>query len=156
MVARSNRNRPLPEAVQPRAGDNNIQRAFDLLFIPLREIVRFLQPFVQAEKWRKAELQNSFENYSTEYHVAQFRKDPLGTVHIRGLVKRSAASTANILTLPVGYRPSKVMSFTTTADNNWARINISTDGSVRLNAATSATWFNYVFLDNISFDTVNE
>lgn len=155
-MSRTSRNSPLPEAAQPRVNDTAAQRAFDLLFVPLREVVRFLQPFVQSEKWKPLALLNGFRNYSNDFYPAQYRKDPMGRVWLRGLVFRSAASTSALFILPVGYRPSCRVGCTTTANNDWARFDVRPDGSFAFDGAASANWFNFVFLDGISFDTVNE
>lgn len=102
-----NRNQPLPSASQPRVSDSNVQRAFDLLFVPLREVVRFLQPFVQPEKWKPLPLDSSVSNIASDYVQAQYRKNPLGEVEVRGEVTISGAhgGTHVIGTLPAGYRP---------------------------------------------------
>ena len=153
MVARLNRPRPLPDAAQPRVSDTSLQRAFDLLFVPLREVLRFLQPYVQREKWKPLDLLNSFQNYSGDWGVAQYRKMPWGEVQIRGLIFRASASTDAMFILPEGYRPPHRVGFTTTADNGWARIDVYEDGSVKFDGASSATWYASVFLDGLKFST---
>lgn len=102
-----NRNSPLPSTSQPRVSDSNVQRAFDLLFVPLREVVRFLQPFVQPEKWKPLALESSASNYATDYVQASYRKTPLGEVEVRGEIVVSGAhgGTHAIAVLPAGYRP---------------------------------------------------
>lgn len=152
-----NRNSPLPSTSQPRVNDGNVQRAFDLLFVPLREVVRFLQPFVQAEKWQNASLINNWVNFSTSYLGAQYRKDPLGRVYLRGLVRRTVAGfSAPVFILPANYRPDKILLFAAMGNNRFARLDVNPDGSVIIAAADSATPEAFLSLDGVSFDTVNE
>ena len=153
-MARTNRNQPLPQAAQPRVTDSNVQRAFDLLFVPLREVVRFLQPYVQQEKWTNVSFLNSWTNFSTSYGTAQYRKDPLGRVHLRGLVKRTVAGYAGqpIFILPTGHRPAKNLLFVAVGNNRFARVDVQPSGVVEVALGDSATPESFLSLDGISFE----
>lgn len=150
-----NRNAPLPQAAQPRVTDSNVQRAFDLLFVPLREVVRFLQPFVQAEKWKPLPLDASVSNYATDYARASYRKNPLGRVEVRGEITISGAhgGSHTIATLPEGYRPrlNQVFVIADTSGSSTGLVRVTPLGVVE-HLAGGHTHVSMEF----SFDTVNE
>lgn len=154
----TNRNQPLPSTAQPRVADSATQRAFDLLYVPLREVLRFLQPWVQAEKWKPIDMLNSWVNFSTAFNSAQYRKDPQGRVYLRGLVKRTVAGYVGvpICALPVGYRPTKTCMFATVGNNKHTRLDVDKGGVVTVAISDSATPEAFLSLDVVSFDTVNE
>lgn len=156
-MARANQPRPLPQAPQPRVSDTNTQRAFDLLFVPLREVIRFLQPFVQQEKWQALPYLSGWADIpstGSTYTRGQYRKDPLGRVWLRGVVTRVSGATLTIATLPEGYRPSRGCIFIASSNSVDCRIDVSSDGVI--NYVSGGLPGNYISLDGISFDTVNE
>lgn len=73
----------------------------------------------EPEAWREvgASGQPAFvsgwQNYGGGRTPLRFRKDPMGMVHVDGIVKRSSGSDSRIFMLPAGYRhtggPSWVM-----------------------------------------------
>jgi hypothetical protein len=95
---------------------------------------------------------NSWTNYGSGYTTLAFRKNPLGKVQLRGML-RSAGATAglNIFTLPTGYRPTARALLDAIAENVQARVDVNTDGSVMM-MMTAATG-TYLSLDGIEFDT---
>ena len=94
------------------------------------------------------------------FNTAAYYKDPLGEVHIKGLVQVHWGSFANpacekfaIFTLPAGYRPAAKEIVITLAGetNQLARLDILPDGQVTTcfpNIANSVFWFS---LDGITF-----
>ena len=110
---------------------------------------------IQQDSWIAPTLLNSFYNFDViNYQSAGFYKDSNGRVWLRGLVGRaSAALSTSIFTLPSGYRPSKWLLFSVVANNNFARLDVDTNGNVFVPAANSPTWYNFISLDGISFDT---
>lgn len=154
MVARLNRPRPLPEATQPRVGDSSTQRAFDLLFVPVREIIRFLQPFVQQRKWTALPYQGSWADVpSASITRGSYRKDPLARVWLRGTVYRTAVDNI-IATLPLGHRPSRTLIFNVMSAGAATRVDVKADGTVEyVSGGAPAAG---VALDGISFDTEHE
>lgn len=98
------------------------------------------------------QFQSGYGNLdATSYDPAGFYKDTAGRVFIRGTVKKNDAITQTpMFTLPVGYRPSKMMIFAADCSTGHARINIGTDGNVVLWSGSAAA---YLSIDNISFDT---
>lgn len=91
------------------------------------------------------------------FHVPRFRKDPFGMVRLSGQAKGGAGITTGslIFTLPVGYRPPKVLRFggveSTTAGPTatWQQVNVYPDGTVVAYADSNGI----VSLDGIEFDT---
>lgn len=60
----------------------------------------------EQEDWINATLQNGWTNMVID---AQYYRDTLGVVHLRGLVKKQGATKDDlILRLPVGYRADSV------------------------------------------------
>lgn len=94
---------------------------------------------------------------ATAGYPVQFRKDPLGNVHLRGVVTLASPSDSNMFTLPVGYRPVGVTSITYPCDanptNNMPRIIVfSSNGvvqwaqKIRIGTAdTTAVHVDFVF-----------
>lgn len=90
---------------------------------------------------------NGWVNYSIEYNSCAFRKDTLGYVHLKGLVKSGTIGYA-IFQLPVGYRPAKRYLFSTSTNPNaYARLDIQVTGNV--DPITGSN--NYYSLDGITF-----
>jgi hypothetical protein len=90
----------------------------------------------QQEAWINAVLQNGWKN-TAGFATAQYMKDELGFVHIKGVVD-SGTTTAGtvILTLPAGYRPKEknifsVPTYSGTSDTH-GRIDVWSDGTVAI------------------------
>ena len=99
--------------------------------------------------WHSPTLLNSWATYGNSFAPPGYCKEH-GIVRLRGLVTGgnvSAASTANIMVLPVGYRPDYTQLFVTEANAAIGRIDVMADGSVRALQGVN-TWFS---LDSIQF-----
>jgi hypothetical protein len=90
---------------------------------------------------------NSWVNYG-DARIARFRKDPLGKVHVNGLIK-SGTIGATAFKLPAGYWPMAELGFATPANGTYGQVAVLPDGSVVPNGGSNA----YHFLDEITFDT---
>lgn len=94
------------------------------------------------QAWQTPTLQNSWVAYDVaSYPTAQYYKDSLGIVHLRGLIK-SGGTTSIIFTLPSGYRPEFGQSHFPVATNSVTgviRVERST-GNVVGSGGISATW----------------
>lgn len=110
---------------------------------------------ITQPSWIAPTLLNSFANYDASiYQPAGYFKDLSGRVHLRGLLKRSAAAfNTPIFTLPVGYRPAKQTLFALLAANLDGRLDVDASGNVFVATATAANWFTFFSLDGMSFDT---
>lgn len=79
--------------------------------------------------WVNATLNSPWVNYGGGWQPARYMKDGSGTVFIEGLVA-GGAGPGIIFTLPVGYRPAQSLIFSTVANNSFARIDVSSTGTV--------------------------
>lgn len=96
-------------------------------------------------------FQNGWVNYGGVYAAVGFRKDPLGKVQLRGLVKTGASGTV-AFTLPVGYRPPASMVFTCWASGSvLATVQINVDGTLGISGPAAVT--TSTALDTVEFDT---
>lgn len=84
-------------------------------------------------------FQNSWTNYDPGYEVARYWKDPMGLVHIQGMVKDGTIGSP-IFTLPEGYRPRNRMLYVTMANGAIARVDVLVDGTVTP-VSGSNIWF---------------
>lgn len=101
-------------------------------------------------QWVTPTLGSSWVPFSTSYDTLQYRKDSLGIVHLRGLIKDGTTTATTVLfTLPSGFRPGKHHIFATTTDDDvFTPISIRSTGDVELRKFVSATWLS---LAGISF-----
>ena len=155
MVARNNRGAPLPDVARTQVADGVVQRALEGITTALIEIIKFLQPFKQPEKWMPLPLQPTWDTISLatlglpSAQAPQYRKDPFGRVFLRGILE-SAAPTNVVAVLPLGYRPPEFVASTAFAGGVLQRnVAVFNDGRVFVVTPTSV-----VSLDGISFDTV--
>ncbi|MBU8733430.1 phage tail protein [Cytobacillus oceanisediminis] len=97
--------------------------------------------------WIAPTLLNGVSNYGGGYETAAYYKDALGHVHLRGFLTGSADGK-HIFTLPAGYRPGALKTFSTWSNSSvgTSRISIATDGKVT--ATVSGNWLS---LDGIYF-----
>lgn len=91
-------------------------------------------------------FQNSWVNFDlTGWHGARFWKDPMGIVHLQGLIKNGTVGTTAFV-LPTGYRPSNGLMFAVVSNNAFGRLDISPAGNV-----VPATGNNTHFAINVEF-----
>ena len=95
-----------------------------------------------------------WENYAGGFHSAGFYRDPFGRVHLRGLVKKSAAAGNDpdcaIFNLPAGYRPEGHTVFSSIANNQLVRVSVYSNGEVDPEALPTGGG-NFLSLEGISF-----
>ena len=108
---------------------------------------------VESEAWIAPTLVNSWVNYGAGFHSAGYYKDPLGVVHIRGLIKDGTVTIGTTLfTLPVGYRPSQAVLFDVAGyippNPASVRIDVNASGTVTINSTADNY---YLSLSGISF-----
>jgi hypothetical protein len=86
--------------------------------------------------WTAATYQNSWVSFNAGTHyVAEYYKDALGWVHIRGTISTGTTGTV-AFTLPVGFRPTKAMNFPITTSGGHGFMGIATNGEATIVAVT--------------------
>jgi len=91
-------------------------------------------------------FQNSWVNYGSGFATAAFRKDVLGWVHLRGMIKSGTIGSA-AFALPVGYRPPAHIYFACVSNGAFGDVLIITSGNV-IPQVGNNTWFS---LNGITF-----
>ena len=115
---------------------------------------RRVQTSLTAQQaWVTPTMLNSWVAYDvgggTNFGGAQYYKDSLGMVHLRGLVKNGTITTGtSLFNLPAGYRPSQTTIFVTNSNNAFARVDCMFNGDVTINLGASAV---FISLNNIHF-----
>ena len=105
---------------------------------------------IEAQQaWQSPSLVNSWTNYGSGWATANYMKDSLGFVRLRGLIGNGAATP--IFTLPVGYRPLANVMFVGLASGGLARIDVNPTGAVVLSGYFSGGNNGYLSLSNIVF-----
>lgn len=100
-------------------------------------------------------FQNSWENYSTPaFHATSFRREGY-RVYLRGLIKSGTSgsgATGTVFTLPVGWRPNSQEIFNQWSNTGAARVDVATDGIVKVVSYATGGTNGFVSLSGISFD----
>lgn len=108
------------------------------------------------EPWKPLPFVSGWGNYGVSHMASAYRKDQLGTVHLRGLLTRvdGAPVGSTIALLPAGYRPPARMIFTVGGGQPAAtsRIDVYPDGNVTW-VSGPGTESDYTSLAQVSFAT---
>jgi hypothetical protein len=114
------------------------------------ELSRRLSLALTPGAWISPTLLSAWVNFGSTYDTAGYRKNALGTVELKGLVKDGSAGGNAIFVLPVGYRPSADKMFVSIRQGiGIARIDVRTSGAVE---ATDVGGFNgFLSLEGIRF-----
>jgi hypothetical protein len=110
-----------------------------------------------VEPWHPLAFSPGWTNYGGGWLEAAYRKDPLGKVHLRGLVKKDGvpASLDVIGTLPPGYRPPARTLFAVgagAATDIYGRVDVYPNGDIVF-VVGSTIDADFTGLDTISFWT---
>jgi hypothetical protein len=136
-----------------KASGGELDKLFRALNGNFAEMARALAGLLQGPQspWVSPALLNGWVNYTQKWNYAGFAKDPLGWVHLRGLV---SSGSGTVFLLPVGCRPiAQVLTGGQTSPGGvQARIDVAATGEVTPGAGTSPVWLS---LDNISFRAEN-
>jgi hypothetical protein len=83
---------------------------------------------ITVESWTAVTFAGTWTDYDTTvFSAAGYCKDPLGFVHLRGLVKRTGTGIGSgnpIFKLPAGYRPFRTKIFATYANDLAAQVRV--------------------------------
>lgn len=101
------------------------------------------------EDWISATLINGATNSNTgSYYPAQYMKDNLGFVHLRGHINGTGTYPLVAFMLPAGYRPTKRLDFSSVGSTNtFVFLRVGSSGNVELDAGSSS----YVSLAGVIF-----
>lgn len=104
----------------------------------------------EPTNWAEPALENGWANFGAGFGTAAYRKDGLGYIHLRGLIKSGTASIGTqLLSLPAGFRPGSHLMFSCTDGNdNGRRVDVESGGVVRLGTSVNNI---YLSLSGISF-----
>jgi hypothetical protein len=92
-------------------------------------------------------FKNSWVNYGSPYNPAGYWLDPLGVVHLRGVLKTGTVGSA-AFTLPPGVRPANTELFVCISNGAVGRVEVSASGDVTPLSPSSNV---YVSLDGITY-----
>lgn len=85
-------------------------------------------------------FENSWVNFGAAEESAAYRRDGLGLVHIKGLVKSGTVGAVPVFTLPVGFLPAGDIHFATISNDAIGKLQIFNSGEVRANVGSNV-WF---------------
>lgn len=100
----------------------------------------------RIERFIAPTLLGTWVNYGGGFNDAGYYKDPLGIIHLRGLVK-SGTVPSSIFTLPAGYRPTAEEIFSVVANDAFGRVDVDASGNVVCKVGNNA----FISLDGITF-----
>lgn len=99
-----------------------------------------------VEDWHDVEFQNGWHDYEALYNKAGWFKDPMGVVHLRGMVSGGTYGEA-VFTLPEGNRPARRELFVVLTGSSAAgRVDVLRTGQVNAQVGED-----FVSLDGITF-----
>jgi hypothetical protein len=105
-------------------------------------------PTITGAAWTAPTLAGTWVNFNSGYSPAGYYKDPMGFVHLRGLVVSGTANTT-IFTLPVGSRPPYINNLIASVNGAATNLIIGSDGTI----ASSGGATGGVYLDGIIIPT---
>jgi hypothetical protein len=135
----------VPRAIVPDAAT---QRAVTAIITAIQSIIQFLRPFKQPEPWKALPLESGVTSYNPSYQIAQYRKDAMGRVHVRGEVAVSGAHGGNhvLAVLPIGYRPPAALNLIIADNSSGSTIGVESTGQVvHINGAHTQVSLNFSF-----------
>lgn len=93
------------------------------------------------QAWQTPTLLNSWVNFGGANTTAQYMKDEMGFVHLKGMIKTGTIGTV-AFTLPAGYLPSSegTSRFPAVSNDAFGQLGITTGGNVTP-LVGSSTWF---------------
>ncbi len=100
--------------------------------------------------WITPTYLNGYTDYGLGIQVGGYTKDPMGWVHLKGLIRRPTSTPlgTTILVLPAGYRPTAAEFFAVVSAGIYGQIRINPDGTILFEVGGSN-----ISLSGISFRT---
>ncbi len=133
-------------SMQPAGGGQDIYYVNYVAGTGYVEIQNMFYPSTYAG-WTNMTLLNSWAYYGTPFTTPAYTKGSDNVVSIKGFVKAGAAGTV-VGTLPAGYRPALATIFANVAYDNYARVDVQSNGNIVIQSFSNNGW---VSLDNINF-----
>lgn len=101
--------------------------------------------------WIAPALAANWSNFGGGQATAGYRKDAVGRVELKGLVKKATALALpdTLFTLPVGYRPATTRHFPVYSAGGFTSVAIFSNGAVQIEVGGSAS---FTCCDGIRFD----
>ena len=104
---------------------------------------------ISSNKWYAVVLENSWVAYNVANNAPQYMIDNNKFVHLRGILKSGSPVSADMFSLPQGFRPAFGEVFAGAASGGFCGISVDADGDVRAYTGGSAT---YTSIDGITFE----
>ena len=98
--------------------------------------------------WYQPTLENSWVTYNAANNVAEYLIDDNGFVHLRGILKNGSSASADMFSLPQGFRPALGEVFAGVSSSGFAGISVDANGDVRAYTGGSVT---FTSIDGITF-----
>ena len=102
--------------------------------------------------WVPASLMNGWVNYGSNWTPCGYLLDPMGFVHLRGLVRNGSSATSVIFSLPSNLFPKYTHIFSASASDAWAEIRVDLNGTIYLSSGSANAW---VCLDGIHYSLLS-
>ena len=103
---------------------------------------------VSKIKWYPANLENSWVAYSAAYNNPEYGIDSNGFVHLRGFLKDGSSASADMFSLPNGFRPILRNVFASRSSSGDCRVDVDVDGDVWAVTGGATTWTS---IDGLTF-----
>lgn len=135
--------------IPPGAEHDLLRNTFDWIHSIYRHLSEVVTANVTIESRIAPTLLNSWVNLGSSYSAAGYCKAEDGVVRLKGNVKSGSGIPTTIFTLPDGYRPSEILSFSVESNGAFGAVQISTNGNVQATVGSTTR----LSLDGISFRT---
>jgi hypothetical protein len=88
------------------------------------------EPYREVGTPGQPQFQNDWGHAGGDASTAAFYKDPLGVVHLKGLITHDAGGGTVAFTLPPGYRPSQSLTMPAATGEEFGNLGVEVDGDV--------------------------
>jgi len=94
-----------------------------------RWLYGFYEKLNNRDAWKSAVFENGWVNIGSPFNNAEYMRDALGFVHLRGYISSGTMATS-AFTLPVNYRPGSDELFVTSSNDRVGSLTITSAGGV--------------------------
>ena len=114
-----------------------------------KKVLEKMTSHSKSNIWYDPTFENSWVAYHADNNPPQYLIDDNKFVHLRGLLKDGSSASADMFSLPQGFRPAKIEVLAGVSSSGFAGITVAVDGAVRAYTGGSTTWTS---LDGITFE----